>query len=85
MKTVFKDIIGVLENLKKKYPSLTLASHISIATDNELWGLSDKELLNLLEKYEGLLEASKSLDVNKAIKEGLDINHILDEEEDSTS
>ena len=76
----------MLESLHKAHPFYNMGQHISTAMDgSELWGVTDKELLLALEKYEASLE----LDVNhneeeieEIIKDGMNLERTLFEEEE---
>ena len=65
----YRQIIQKLENLHKAHPTYNMGRHLSTALDDsDLWGVSDKELLSSLQKYETELE--------------MDVNHVDDEELD---
>ena len=89
MNNYFKECIKTLNDLKKNYPSFSIARHISTATADygDIWGMSDKELAHALKKYESELEVDDGyvvdeLYVDKVLEEGKDLDRILDEEED---
>lgn len=80
-------VFNILKTLKKNYPTLPLSRHIVDATSdyNNLWGLSDKELSYALEKYEKELSINQppsEEEINTIIQEGMDLEHIFDEEEE---
>jgi hypothetical protein len=58
----------VLESLHKAHPTYNIGRHISTALDgyDDIWGVTDKEFLFALEKYE--------LELN------MDVDHIDQEE-----
>jgi hypothetical protein len=82
----YRKILHVLESLHKAHPFYNMGQHISTAVDgSELWGVTDKEMLLALEKYEASLE----LDVNhneeeieEIIKDGMNLERTLFEEEE---
>jgi hypothetical protein len=63
-----------------------MGRHIATALDGypDVWGLTDREFLFALNKYiiELDMDVLHNEDVDLIIKEGLDLNHILDEEEE---
>jgi hypothetical protein len=63
-----------------------MGRHIATALDGypDVWGLTDREFLFALNKYiiELDMDVLHDEDVDLIIKEGLDLNHILDEEEE---
>lgn len=85
----YGECMKVLASLHKEHPSFTLGRHIStaLADYGDIWGITDKEMLFALKKYQ--VELSMSDDkivsedyVNKVIKEGMDLNTILDDPEE---
>lgn len=82
----FNKVINILKELKTKYPSYEVGRHISSATSDykDIWDLSDKELYFALQKYElkELVNDPMREDVSKILEEGMDLDHILDEDEE---
>ena len=79
-----RKIIQILNRLHKQSP-YNIGKHLSIAIDGEdLWSLSDIELFNCLEKYEIELEmdVQHEDDVEKIIKDGMNLERTLFEEEE---
>lgn len=84
----YRQIIRVLENLHKAHPTYNIGRHISTALDgyDDVWGVSDKEFLFALEKYE--LELNMDVDhidqeeIEKIIKDGMNLERTLFEEEE---
>lgn len=82
----YKQIIDVLQRLNKAHPTYNMGRHISTALDgyDDVWGVSDKEMLFALEKYE--IELNMDVDhvdqeeIDKIIKDGMNLNDILEEE-----
>lgn len=72
----YKQILDVLIELKKLYPSYTMGKHLSTALDDygDTWGLTDKEVLFALTKHKAKLE----LDVPHETDED-EINQILED------
>jgi hypothetical protein len=78
----------VLESLHKAHPTYNIGRHISTALDgyDDVWGVSDKEFLFALEKYE--LELNMDVDhidqeeIDKIIKDGMNLERMFEEEED---
>lgn len=87
-----KRFISTITKLVEDYPSQTLGVHLSFIFSEyprfeDIEGLSDKEITFLLEKY----KCEKDLDfspvhreseIDKIIREGQDLNHILDEDDE---
>ena len=83
-RTYHKQIINTLESLHKAHPTYNMGRHISTALDNDypdIWGVSDKELLTSLKKYEASLEMDVSHpdeeDLDKIIKDGMNLGRIF--------
>lgn len=57
-----KAIFKLLHELEESHPSYTMGMHISTALSDygDFWGISDKEFLFALEKYQTQLELDKS-------------------------
>ena len=78
----------MLESLHKAHPTYNIGRHISTALDgyDDVWGVSDKEMLFALEKYE--LELNMDVDhidqeeIEKIIKDGMNLERTLFEEEE---
>ena len=78
----------MLERLRKAHPTYNIGRHISTALDgyDDVWGVSDKEMLFALEKYE--LELNMDVDhidqeeIEKIIKDGMNLGRTLFEEEE---
>ena len=78
----------MLERLHKAHPTYNIGRHISTALDgyDDVWGVSDKEFLFALEKYE--LELNMDTDhidqeeIEKIIKDGMNLERTLFEEEE---
>lgn len=84
----YRKILHVLESLHKAHPTYNLGRHISTALDgyDDVWGVTDKEMLFALEKYE--LELNMDVDhvdqeeIEKIIKDGMNLERTLFEEEE---
>jgi hypothetical protein len=78
----------VLESLHKAHPTYNIGRHISTALDgyDDIWGVTDKEFLFALEKYE--LELNMDVDhidqeeIEQIIKDGMNLERTLFEEEE---
>ena len=78
----------MLENLHKAHPTYNIGRHISTALDgyDDIWGVTDKEFLFALEKYE--LELNMDVDhidqeeIEEIIKDGMNLERTLFEEEE---
>lgn len=87
----YRQIIQILEHLHKDHPTYNMGRHLSTATnESDLWGVTDKELLNSLKKYETELDLDNihdDEDIDNIIKDGMNLggifsNDIEDEEEE---
>ena len=84
----YRQIIHVLESLHKAHPTYNIGRHISTALDgyDDIWGVTDKEFLFALEKYE--LELNMDVDhidqeeIDEIIKDGMNLGRTLFEEEE---
>ncbi len=78
----------MLESLHKAHPTYNIGRHISTALDgyDDIWGVTDKEFLFALEKYE--LELNMDVDhidqeeIEEIIKDGMNLERTLFEEEE---
>lgn len=69
-------IFSLLKELKKKYPSYSIGRHISSCLPNDdLWGITDKELYYQLKKY------ALSLSLDEEINNNLSIDDIIKDAE----
>ncbi len=84
----YQQILHVLENLHKAHPTYNIGRHISTALDgyNDVWGVTDKEFLFALEKYELALNMDidhiDQEEIEKIIKDGMNLERTLFEEEE---
>jgi hypothetical protein len=83
----YKQIIDVLQRLNKAHPTYNMGRHISTALDeyDDVWGITDKELLFALEKYEIELNMDvnhPNEDIDDILKEGMNLNKMFLEEEE---
>jgi hypothetical protein len=84
----FNQITAVLQDLHSSYPSYNLGRHLSTALDEygDLWGVTDKEMLFALTKYKNQLDMdiphTDDSEIDKIIKEGLDLDNLFKEETD---
>ena len=86
--TSFDEVMVLLNDLHKNFPTYTLGRHLStaLADYGNIWGMSDKEMLHALNKYKVELELDMphvyDTDIDDIIKQGMNLNSIFDEEED---
>ena len=84
----YKQIIQALERLYKAHPTYNIGRHISTALDgyDDIWGVTDKEFLFALEKYELALNMDidhiDQEEIEKIIKDGMNLERTLFEEEE---
>jgi hypothetical protein len=78
----------VLESLHKAHPTYNIGRHISTALDgyDDVWGVTDKEFLFALEKYELALNIDidhiDQEEIDKIIKDGMNLERMFEEEEE---
>tara|TARA_R110000868_G_scaffold212631_2_gene462513 strand:+ start:754 stop:993 length:240 start_codon:yes stop_codon:yes gene_type:complete len=78
----------MLESLHKAHPTYNIGRHISTALDgyNDVWGVTDKEFLFALEKYELALNMDidhiDQEEIEKIIKDGMNLERTLFEEDE---
>lgn len=83
----YNQILNVLQDLHKSYPSFNLGRHLSTALDGygDLWGVSDNEIAFALSKYKTQLDndgySATDENIDKIIEDGL--NLFKEEEEDN--
>lgn len=80
-------IIKLLQELHSSYPNYTIGRHISTALSDygDFWGITDKEMLFALTKYKSQLEMdvphSDEKEIDEIIKQAMDLENILKEED----
>lgn len=79
-----QQIIKILNSLNKEYKNISLGKHIATALDgSDLFNILDRDFLKALIDYKIELDMSvPSDDIDKILKEGMNLNNILEEEED---
>jgi hypothetical protein len=84
--THFNQIIHLLQELKKEYPSYHLSQHLASALGDykDLWGIADKEMLFALTKYKAELEFNIASDqeVDQIMRDAQNLDKLLHEEEE---
>lgn len=83
MKSYYKRSLLVLEKLASIHPVQTLGRHLATAfDDHQIENLSDKEMFNILNDYysEMQLDVPHCEDLEQIIKDGMNLNDILEEE-----
>jgi len=81
----YRQILNVLDDIHKNNPAYNIGRHISTALDgSDIWAISDRDFLLRLKDYRAELDSDivHEDDVDLIIKQGLDLSHILDEEEE---
>lgn len=87
-----KQILALIEDLYKTYPTYSVGMHLSTALDGygDVWGMTDKEFVFLLDKYKTRMELdiphiADEAELDKILREGMDLDSIFKEEEDGDS
>lgn len=83
----YKQILSVLDDLQKNHSKYSMGKHFSTALDNDqdIWGVTDKELLLSLQNYRASLEMDVNYDdedIEDIIKDGMNLGRLFEEEED---
>lgn len=82
----YTEILTVLQELKKSYPSYSMGKHLSTALDEygDIWGISDKEMLFALTKYKAQMEMdvpheTGEEELDKIIEDGMNLSSYNEE------
>lgn len=74
MKDYYHKILTTLKGLKDVHPEVTMGKHLAtILDEQEVWGMSDKELSKLVDEY------SRSVALDKIRHPDKEIDKIIDE------
>ena len=83
----YSQIIQTLVRLQKAYPTYNIGRHISTALDEytDVWGVSDREFLYAIQKYEIELNIDgphlDDKEIEEIIKDGMNLDSMFEEEE----
>ena len=83
----YNDSLHTLQELHKSFPTYNLGRHLAtaLADYGDIWGMTDKELAFALNKYKSEIEMDvphpDESEIDKIIKEGMDLDNILKEED----
>ena len=86
-KTHYAEVISILQELNKNFPTYNLGRHLATALDGygDIWGITDKEFAFALSKYKTEIEMdvphADDNELENIIKEGMDLENILKEED----
>jgi len=84
----YRQIVQTFVRLQKAYPTYNIGRHISTALDeySDVWGVSDKEFLYAIQKYEIELNIDgphiDDKEIEEIIKDGMNLDSIFEEEEE---
>jgi len=84
----YNRILHLLQELHTAYPQYNMGKHLATILDEcgNVWAVSDKELAHSLARYKGQLEMdfphTDDAELDEIIKQGLDLDNILKDEED---
>ncbi len=83
----FSQTISLLQELHKQHPTYSVGQHLSTALDGygDMWGVTDKELLFALQKYQVNIELDNfpnKEEIDKIIKDAMDLDNILNDNSD---
>jgi len=83
----YNRILHVLQELHTAYPQYNMGKHLAtvLYECGNLWGVTDKELAYSFAKYKGQLEMdfphADDQEIEKIIKDGLDLDNLFKEED----
>lgn len=86
-KNYYNQAIHTLQELQRGFPTYNMGRHLStaLADYGDTWGLTDKEIAFALSKYKSELEMdvphADDNEIDRIIKEGMDLDNILKEED----
>lgn len=86
-KNHYNQVIHTLQELHKSFPTYNMGRHLATVLDEygDIWGMTDKELSYALYKYRSQIEMdvphTDESELDKIIKEGMDLDNILKEED----
>jgi len=86
-KNNYQQSLHTLQELHKDFPTYNLGRHLATALSDygDIWGMTDKEIAFALDKYKSELEMdiphTDDSELDKIIKEGMDLDNILKEED----
>jgi hypothetical protein len=81
----YEKILGVLIELKQAHPKCTMAKHLATALEENFWGMTDKEMLEALQKYQTNISLDvrhSDNDIDEIIKDAMNLTLHEDEEDD---
>ena len=86
-KNNYQQALHILQELNKDFPTYNLGRHLATALSDygDIWGITDKELVFALEKYKAEIGMdvphTDESEIDRIIKEGMDLDNILKEED----
>jgi hypothetical protein len=86
-KDQYQQALHILQELHKDFPTYNLGRHLStaLADYGDIWGMTDKEIVFALDKYKSEIEMDihhpDDSEIDRIIKEGMDLDNILKEED----
>ncbi len=84
----YNRILEILRDLHIQYPDLNMGRHIATISEDcgDIWGTTDKNLLAIFERYKATLELdtpyTEDKDIEKILKDGMDLDSILEDSEE---
>lgn len=85
---MYNQILHILQELHRDHPTYNMGRHLATALDGygDIWGITDKELLFSLSKYQAQLELdvphADESEIDEIIKDAENLDTILKEEEE---
>lgn len=81
----YRECLRIFENLYATHPTFSLGRHIATALSDygDIWGLTNKELLFALRKYEAEIELNHNMHtshkdfVDKVVKDAANLDELL--------
>lgn len=86
--SAYNQILGILHELQKDYPQYNMGRHLATALDGygDVWGVPDSEIVFALTKYRAQLSMDfkhEVYDIEKIIEDGIDLDNILNEDNET--
>lgn len=86
----YQQALNILKELHEDFPTYNLGRHLATALYEykDIWGMTDREIVYALSKYKAELMQDiphpDDTEIDKIIKEGMNLDTILDDYQDFT-
>ena len=85
--TPYQQTLKILDDLQKAFPTYNMGKHLATALYEykDIWGMTDREMVYALSKYKAELMQDiphlDGLEIDKIIKDGMNLDTILDNDD----